>query len=389
MFSLWKRVATFQNYFGSAALRLCWLLGSKRLRPRLQNMLQQRWVRALTSAPAAAIRLQDLTIYTPIRLNVSSDQRSVTWLKTQQLSATDPFFEQIIFRSWMSQIRPRLCRTGIDTLFELSKIDPGLAPTGFVFHLSRCGSTLVSNILSVPANCLVLSEPFIVSLLLMTPEESLPLELRANILRALVSVLGRRQSANQKHLFLKFTSWNVLYLDFIKKVYPEVPWIFLYRHPLEVAVSNLKDQMAWSEAKNAPGLIQQHLGISDASKLNAEEFYARALGKYGHAALSGLDSNARLVSYRDLTESFIPGLLSFFKIEATAEELQRMKRCFQFHSKDATKTRRHVDDSHKKVSIAPAHLKEMVDRHAIAAYEALELKRKATDPNFVRIDYEM
>jgi hypothetical protein len=234
--------------------------------------------------------------------------------------------------------------------------------------------------LSALESCLVLPEPFLISVALILSETPLPLELRAEIFRAVVGVLGRPRSAGQKHLFVKFTSWNVLYLDFIKKVYPGVPWIFMYRRPLEVAVSNLEDKIAWTMAKSEPGLIQRHLGISDTSDLSVEEFYARAIGRYGEAALKGLDDNAMLVNHREVSESFIPTLLSYFKIDATAEELQKMKGCLQFYSKDATRERRHSDDSRKKIDMASPYLKELVERYAAASYEALEQRRGAAEP---------
>jgi hypothetical protein len=386
MFSLFrKRVATSVDHFNAAFLRLCWLLAPARLKLKLRDILRVKWYQSLIGVPITKISLEDLRAYTPIRLNITSDPQSVTWVRTGKLSATHPFFEHIVFHAWLSQIRARICSTEIDSLIDLHKIDPGLAPTGFVFHVSRCGSTLVSNILSVPASCLVLSEPFSVGTSLILSETSLPVERQIDIFRALMSVLGRAQSANQKYLFLKFTSWNVLYLDFIKKVYPEVPWIFLYRRPLEVAVSCLEDQLAWTMANNNPRLTERHLGISDISNLSTEEFYARAIAKYGEAALGGLDNNAMLVNYSDLSESFIPKLLSFFKIEATAEESLQMRGCFQFHSKDPRKTRRHSNDSQKKVRMASPHLKEMVDRYAVASYEALENTRRITNPKSEQI----
>ena len=40
---------------------------------------------------------------------------------------------------------------------------PALEPSGFVFHLSRCGSTLIANSLQTAPKALVLSEPEIVA----------------------------------------------------------------------------------------------------------------------------------------------------------------------------------------------------------------------------------
>ena len=49
-------------------------------------------------------------------------------------------------------------RTPVEVLTRWREERPGLAPTGFVFHLSRCGSTLVSQMLAALPQNVVLSE---------------------------------------------------------------------------------------------------------------------------------------------------------------------------------------------------------------------------------------
>lgn len=376
MSSLAKRVATSLNSFSTATLRFCGLLTPAQFQPKFKDVLFPKWNDSLFSIPPTKISLDKLRAYTPIRLNIHTDPLSVTWQRTGNLQPHYPFFEDALYHSWLNQVRPRLCSTGIDSLIDLHKMDPGLAPTGFVFHISRCGSTLVSNMLSVPASSLVLSEPFCLGTSLILSETSLPVARQIEIFRALLGLLGRARTADQKHVFVKFTSWNVMYLKFIKQIYPDVPWIFLYRQPLEVAVSNIEDQLSWTMANNHPRLAERQLGVPDMSKLSIEEFYARSIAKYGDSALDGFDSNGMLVEYREVTESFIPRLLSHFKIEATEEEIQRMRGCFQFYSKDATRQRKHSEDGVKKVRMASPYLKEMVDRYAVATYEALENRRR-------------
>jgi hypothetical protein len=49
--------------------------------------------------------------------------------------------------------------------------------------------------------------------------------------------MGRQRTSEQKAYFVKFTSYNVLFIDFIKAAFPDVPCLFLYREPGEVLVS--------------------------------------------------------------------------------------------------------------------------------------------------------
>ncbi len=43
----------------------------------------------------------------------------------------------------------------------------------------------------------------------------------------------------EEHFILKLSSPNVVRLHFLRQVFPTAPWVFLYRHPVEVIDSNL------------------------------------------------------------------------------------------------------------------------------------------------------
>jgi len=77
----------------------------------------------------------------PSRVPVRIDAGWVEWLDVGTLRFTDPFFENTVRRAGR--------RAGIA---------PGPGPAGLIFHVSRCGSTLISQMLST-AGQLVLSEP--------------------------------------------------------------------------------------------------------------------------------------------------------------------------------------------------------------------------------------
>ena len=50
---------------------------------------------------------------------------------------------------------------------------------------------------------------------------------------------------------MKFSSWNVLYLPLVRAAFPVVPWVFVYRHPVEVMVANLaKNHAVAGHVKN-------------------------------------------------------------------------------------------------------------------------------------------
>ena len=83
----------------------------------------------------------------------------VEWCRLGEAGFTDPFFESTVQRLMSHPFHHAFRRrTSIDALEEWRAQRPGLAPTGFIFHMSRCGSTLVSQMLAAVDRNVVLSE---------------------------------------------------------------------------------------------------------------------------------------------------------------------------------------------------------------------------------------
>ena len=53
-------------------------------------------------------------------------------------------------------------QTPVEALEELYEAEPGIYPTGFIFHMSRCGSTLVSQMLAALPADIVVSEASVI-----------------------------------------------------------------------------------------------------------------------------------------------------------------------------------------------------------------------------------
>jgi hypothetical protein len=105
--------------------------------------------------------------WTPARVVWDGSGPEIEWCYTAGEPFTDPFFEQTlgrcVRRPFSLLFRPR---TPIAMLAELQ---PGLQPSGFIFHASRCGSTAVAQVLAASARNLVLSEPSPVDAVLRLP----------------------------------------------------------------------------------------------------------------------------------------------------------------------------------------------------------------------------
>ena len=126
----------------------------------------------------------------------------------------------------------------------------GCVPRGGVFHQSRCGSTLIANLLASLPGALCYSESGpVLSLLTSLELVDLPDEARIRFLRVLMAAFGRPVAAARAAgkdipptagVYLKFQSRLALQLPTWRAAFPAVPWAFVYRNGTEILASNFR-----------------------------------------------------------------------------------------------------------------------------------------------------
>src|SRR5215218_4239480 len=119
---------------------------------------------------------------------------------------------------------------------DLGKTANGTAPAGIVFHVARCGSTLIAQLLKQLDGLVVYAEPLPVNEILLPPHRWPRHEL-VGALRSLGDAFARHA---RKPYVLKLSSWNTLLCDIVAEAFPASPWILSVRDPVEVGVSLLK-----------------------------------------------------------------------------------------------------------------------------------------------------
>ena len=157
------------------------------------------------------------------------------WVYFASRRYTEPFFTDTVRQALRSPFARTFRHQG--PLAPCS----GMAPSGFIFHMSRCGSTLISQMLAALDRVLVISEaPAIDDVL--HAEVHVPgirEDEQVQWLRAVVSALGQAQ-AGQELYFIKLDAWHIHKLPLLHSAFPATPWIFVYRDPIEVLVSQLR-----------------------------------------------------------------------------------------------------------------------------------------------------
>ena len=241
----------------------------------------------------------------------------IDWCLTAGERFNQPFFDDSV-RDLVTRPFNRVFRrrTTIAAAEELVAEHPGLTPSGFIFHMSRCGSTLVSQMLAAREDSVVLAEPMAIDSML-RPPVPVPDERHAAWIRTLILAMGQPRFG-ERHYIIKFDCWHVFFLPLIARAFPNVPRLFLYREPRAVLASHLRQR----GVQTVPGMLDPALfGIpmSEAATMPPAEYCARILGRILEAA-----PLERLVHYRSLPGAVFDTIVPAFGMLLTPNDLAVM-----------------------------------------------------------------
>jgi hypothetical protein len=316
----------------------------------------------------------DLKGFLPVDAVVVDGRPGLQWMDMSGVSLAEPFFQQTVERVRDGR---RELFTEFDVLLQLEKQLDSVPPTGFIFHSSRCGSTLVSNACRAINNSIVLSEANAIDKLiarLITDPGDVKTSLYSVFLRGVVHALAQRRAGNEEHLFIKFACCSFALIEQIKRIWPNVPWLFLYRDPVETIVSNLNDVPPWL-LDNDRRVLASITGASPAevAEMSLEELCARTIGSLFSTAHRLANGDELLLNYKQLSVPVISSVLRFFKVSPSATELETIEHGSRMYSKEASGSRSFVADA--KQQLASDAVREAAVKWASEPYQLLEQKR--------------
>jgi hypothetical protein len=317
------------------------------------------------------LKTTDLKNWSPGRIYEDGGELRADWIYLGRKRFTEPFHDNtidILLREPFNLLFRH--QTPFALLGEMYETSKGLPPKGFIFHISRCGSTLVSQMLaSLPKN-VVISEASAIDKVI---RADVPDELKTNLLRWLVNALAQKRFPEEENFFIKFDSWSVLDLPLIEKAFPDVPWIFMYRNPVEVIVSNIRQPGA-QMIPGAIGKIFPGLGLHEILRFPTEERFARTIAAFCSAALDSIGSErGMLVNYDQLPGAVTGAICRHFGAEFTEDEVAVMSGSSKFDAKSPQTT--FSPDSTQKRKEASSDAVRFAALHADPLYDALETFR--------------
>jgi hypothetical protein len=267
--------------------------------------------------------------WAPVRVRFPEREVESIWTGSRRF--TEPFFEDSIRASLRNPFASLFRRSFPLHGYEEAESAQGSQPTGLIFHMSRCGSTLVSQMLAAIPRVNVISEaPVIDEILQATLVEKDKIE----ALRSIIRGLGRSATGHATGYFIKFDAWHIHNLALIRTAFPGVPWIFVYRDPVEVLVSHLRIP----GRQTIPGAMDPViLGLdpNDVTGLSRTRWCARVLGNFCRRALDFReDPNGLFIDYRELPEAVTGPIAKHFGLVFQPGDESRMRETARFNAKN-------------------------------------------------------
>lgn len=311
----------------------------------------------------------------PVDAVVVDGRPGLLWMDLGDVSLTEPFFQQTVDRVRAERRAERF--TEFDTLLQLEKVFDSVEPNGFIFHSSRCGSTLLANVCRSLDDSIVLSEANaidkLVSRFITDAGDPVKESLYSVFLRAVVNALAQRRTGNERRLFIKFSCCSISQLQRIRRIWPRVPWVFLYRDPIETIVSNMTTAPAWLLDEDHRVLAHITGASPEAiAEMSLEERCARSIGSFYSTAHSLANADSMLLNYNQLSVPALISILKFFKVNASNAELEKITSGSRIYSKEISGTREFTPDSDNKQKFASDLVRETAKRWALEPYNLLE-----------------
>ena len=315
-------------------------------------------------------------------ISISSDwepvlmaRGTVRWMELGDRPLSEPFLEQTydVLRAAMPVTRE--VDTSFEALERFAESVPPVQPAGFIFHISRCGSTLIANALKTAAGVAVFSEPHQFARLLWPGLQDgagygrTQWQSRQEALaRAMGSLFAHYRGGTPERVVIKFPSISTLAIEEIRRIWPDVPCLLVIREPIEVIVASMIGGI-WLDLKQDEAAARRLLGW-DGAALSNEDFCARLLRQYFQKMMGAHDTGCAVVDYRSLSPATMVAIARFFDI-AMPDDPAALTRVFGGYSKAAQPGLPFQNDSAAKQWRATPEVRLAAIRWAMKDYFAL------------------
>ncbi len=196
-----------------------------------------------------------------------------------------------------------------------------------IFHISHCGSSLLSQLFKIKDNFRVIGEPEVINTILLQQAltkstNDLLCEERLNKVTHLLLNAQRPQPGINA---IKLSSWNIFYAPLFRTAFPHSQFIYVHRHPLEVLSSLLRNPNGFASwhLHTEPVLAAHFLSCNrnEVKQMSEPDYLARMLCKHMQHALHHFPAETLFLYYPEWVNSF-PSNISSTTTFSEEEEKQ-------------------------------------------------------------------
>ncbi len=278
-------------------------------------LTESRWLRG---REVDARDLHTLRDWFPVALGADD-----IWWRHLPGRFTTPFFADAL-RAQPAAER-LVCRTPLEWL---DRIEAFVPPGALVFHSSRCGSTLLAQMLATLPQCIVQSEPPVIDDFLARHGDGPVTSALCSRLRGLLHALGQRRAPQESHFVVKLDCWHIRHLPLLRAALPGTPFWFLYRDPDAIMHSHRRQR----GPQMVPGMVLPAGFGEGLAPGDLEGYCARVIGDILERALAHRDE-LLLLDYRQLPDVVWEDLVPRLGVACTGEQLAAMRERSRFHAK--------------------------------------------------------
>lgn len=270
---------------------------------------------------------------------------------------------------WHDAIADPLEIVALKPLDAFAYNDSELKVAGGIYHMTRCGSTLLMRQFGRLPRVMPLSEPEIFAQLLDGPPA--PAALTARRLRQLLAAHRDALSPVADRLVLKWLGLCAHHANVIAAAVPEVPTVYLHRDPVEVLASIERNALGGTDA-----VRPRHLGAGFGAVPDDPIEVAALLIAYGCRALAHVPG-LRSLDYATLPDATVDRVAPFFRFALSDADRAAMQAAAQTHSKDPADAEVFAPDAAEKRRRATPHAVALAHR---IVQPALDIVLATTTP---------
>ncbi len=300
----------------------------------------------------------------PSQIIQKENQSFAQWTYLNGQPFNDPFFSDSLAKCKAHPYNSAHSNhlSSLKDMIQGSESIEFIAPTAFIFHVSRCGSTLLTQLLSTDERHIVISEvPLIDDVLKLNKKQpDLPQSDIDNALQAAIKFLGRKRTALEEQLFIKLDSWHIFMHPIFRRLYPNTPFILLYRSPEEVYYSHQKQR----GIQAVPGMVDPTmfgLNQDEIIGMNIDLYLSKVLESYFKAFINivKMDEKAFLINYTEGSATMMQHFSDITNLHFDDDILKKMAQRSQYHAKHPHQ----VFEEKIPSKPLPEHIKKVISQY--------------------------